>query len=138
MAPLLGPLVHSLFTGKIPEASCHTLGLIPGSRSEPVWTKASEKLPLPRKQDQPLRSKECAKWLVVELELQSENEKRSSHPMSTGPTVTSPVRPGCSLDGGPLPTSPRGSCPHAGHVPVPGHSTLMPSPWDPEAQGGHS
>lgn len=106
MVPLPCPFVQSLFTRKITEASCHTLGLVLGSQSEPVWTHASEKLPLPGKQYQPLRSKECTKWLVVEPELKNANEKIKPPNEHRSPSSTSPFRPGCGLDRGPLTPSP--------------------------------
>lgn len=98
-----------------------------GSQSEAVWTNASEKLPLPRKQYQPLRSKEHAKWLVVELELTSANEKFKPPNEHRSPSLTRPLRPGCSLDGGPPTPSPRGSCLHAGRA-------ARPRPRHPDAQ----
>lgn len=128
MVPLPCPLVQSLFTRRITEASGHTPGLVlGGSQSEAVWTNASEKLPLPRKQYQPLRSKEHAKWLVVELELTSANEKFKPPNEHRAPSLTRPLRPGCSLDGGPPTPSPRGSCLHAGRA-------ARPRPRHPDAQ----
>lgn len=128
MVPLPCPLVQSLFTRRITEASGHTPGLVlGGSQSEAVWTNASEKLPLPRKQYQPLRSKEHAKWLVVELELTSANEKFKPPNEHRSPSLTRPLRPGCSLDGGPPTPSPCGSCLHAGRA-------ARPRPRHPDAQ----